>query len=337
MIWWILNPERSRFTRCLAHFAEAGTNEPAGGGAGAAIAVLPGNATQQQGGGNGNGAAGAGAHGANGAAQGGGNEGEAEPVAPPVQPRRRMGESEAKAIRQRDKYKALFKDTLAQVGIDPESVEIEQTDDPARPWAVKGIEQVATAAGAGGAAAGGAAATQQQRDAAKARLTAPLRRQNGALQKQIEALTAELRKRAIVEPIRAACKRLRAIDDENGRFSQIVQLLEPVFAVQVEYDDESGAVQVAIEPHDQAGNVMTNGRGEISTIDDVVDHFLTKFPKFRQSVFAPGPGAGGAATRINGANGNGVQPTPRAAPQPAGDNDEMAQKFHALFPRPRVT
>lgn len=244
---------------------------------------------------------------------GSGGPGGAAPVATPAAP---AGDDRlSKVLGERKKARQAFRHLLRGLGVDPDSVKVVNTGDPANPIRIEGVGDldarlsVARAAtGAAGGVAGkpGKGATSVELAQSKA-TTEALRRQNAALVTFIKRTT-------LVEPIRAACAKYHAIDDDGGKYEDIVNQIAPSGRVDVDFDIEDAAAQPEVRVYfvgrDGSTPLINAATSEPATADSLVLEFLTKRPKYRQANFRSGPGAGGSQVGTAPRRVPGIQTTP---------------------------
>lgn len=233
------------------------------------------------------------------------------------------GAALAKALKERKKAKALANTLLRALGIDPETVKQVPTGDPANPYRLEGVPNLDTVLTVARAAVGGTGGNGGGRGkAAQTVEVATLNAQVATLKKQIAALVKFITRTAVVEPIRAACVKYHAIDDDGGQFEDIVTALASHFRPNVELDLEDAEaepdVSVLCVQRDGQTPFINPATNQPHTPDSLVLDFLTRRPKYRQAQFRAGPGAGGAAvgntprraagvtTTLNG-NGNSAE------------------------------
>lgn len=193
------------------------------------------------------------------------------------------------AIRRRKKAESGFRMLVAAIGGDPELVEIVQKPNTRQgqnpEYEIRGLEETIPAFAANPPSSRPAAA--QQNAQSQARLN-KLQKQNDALRKHLVDL-------AMVQPIRSACVRQHAIDDDGGLFEDIVNALRPRLRERFEdAADDSGDLVVFVDVIDpKTGEPQFNANGDALTPEDLVKDVLTKKPKFREAEHrATGPGAG---------------------------------------------
>lgn len=239
-------------------------------------------------------------------------------------------------LRERKKLRAAWKAMLRGMGLDPETVTIRNTGDASDPVRIEGIPDldqrlalaraVGTGTGTGkkGNVSVELATAQSQRDTFK---------------KQVDALVRYIKRTALIEPIRAECVRQHAIDDDDGRFDDIVSQLAPSGKVEIEFDTDD----VTAEPEVSVYYVGADGKtplvtqsGAPATAATLVADLLTKRPKYRQSNFRSGPGAGGSQVGTNSNGSNGTNGKGRAVGQavttparPGTGNPQEDQREHS--------
>jgi hypothetical protein len=228
----------------------------------------------------------------------------------------------------RKKFQGAFKALLRMIGVDnPDAVKIKKTADPVTPWIIEGIEDLeqraaaARMAGELGFSGGGGQRRGRQQQQTQTGTVTPqqLQVQVAAYKAQIGGLTNYIKRTAVIEPLRAACVKYGAIDDDSGRYSDIVNSLAARFRPEVEFDSDNASAEpsVRLDYVDESGQPFIDpNTGVAPTPDAVVSDFLTKRPKYRQANWRAGPGAGGAAV--------GVQRRP-SAPLVTGNNNQQAQ------------
>lgn len=217
------------------------------------------------------------------------------------------------ARRARDRAKGAYRAILSRLGIDPTDVKIVETGDANNPFEVEGIDddvadQIRELLGNreddddeknNGKKKGDA---DEQK---KKRIVRPYEKKIEKLQKTVNALTQWVEENAIVAPIRDAARKHGAVDDDGGKFNDIVRLLKPQLKPTVVFndDDEDHPVSVVIKAFDEFGDELIDDAGNHRTADWLVSDLLNRRPKFKQSNFVPGPGAGGH--RVGGGNNGG--------------------------------
>lgn len=217
------------------------------------------------------------------------------------------------AIRERDKAKQVNRTLMDALGLETEWIDDEEKPGRRKPN-IKGLDRIKTLMQK---QSDDEEETQKKKgdwDSKKRQLTDQHNQQLTAVKtthkRQIDARDGFIKRLAVVEPIRQACVAEHAVDDDSGKFEDIVALLSPRIKVEIDEDDETGDIAVKVQPIGDDGKVMTNKKtGEPLTIQEVVAEFLTKRPKFRQSRFARGAGTGnwngnGSNGRAVGGNGN---------------------------------
>lgn len=236
------------------------------------------------------------------------------------------GAALAKALKERKKAKALANTLLRGMGIDPEQVKTVSTGDPANPLRIEGVpdlDQRLTLARAVGSAGGGAGRGKGAQSVEVATLTAQV---NGA-RKQIAALIKFINRTATVDPIRAACVKYHAIDDDGGQFEDIVNALAPFFRPNVEIDPEDAEAEpeVSVLCVQRDGTPYINpATNQPHTPDTLVQAYLTRKPHMRQANFRGGPGAGGSTVGSNPRRPAAVQTTPNGNGNGNGDYDDSS-------------
>jgi hypothetical protein len=215
---------------------------------------------------------------------------------PPARRVKTYDQNEFNAVtRARDKAKKSLHALIRTLGKEPDEVTIVETDDPENPFTIEGLEDVVDALQKNG---GDSEAKKRASAEAKNRLTRPLQRKIEAGVKREKALIAFIEKNMIVAPIRAACAAENIVDDDDGKYSDVVSLLKSRFKTNVYIDeddrDASATVEVTAlaEDSDQPIDNATGDPWEDAR--KLVRELASKKPKFRKSEFRGGPGAGGA-------------------------------------------
>lgn len=204
-----------------------------------------------------------------------------------------------KAFKARDKAKAQAMATVGlfaqAMGIDPDEVRIEETGDKDNPYKLVGpnLEELsATLAEARKTKAGKGKWEDREKELVEThgRKVATLTKNH---QRELSARDAWIEQQAVIDPIRSACVAEKAIDDDEGQFSDIVALLRPRVRVERSVDEESGNLNLKITVLGDDGKPMLDGKGNAATVRQLVADLLSKRPKYRQAQYRSGPGAGG--------------------------------------------
>lgn len=250
-------------------------------------------------------------------------------------PRRTPGEIAAIA-KQRDKAKGAYRATLRALGIDPDEVEIVETGDPNDPYRINGLEDVAEIVRASRDTAGagdddGGRPKDQKEIARRKRLTAPLEKRIKGLEREKTALIKFIRDNFVRTEIRSAARELHAVDDDGGAFADIVDLTEKRFKIDVEIDDDSHEARAMITTLDDLGEPATDDLGNALSPKAIVADLLKRKPKFRESNFVPGSGAGDRRAQVAGTPGARAR-APIAAP--AEKTRDAVHGFFGKRPEP---
>lgn len=201
-----------------------------------------------------------------------------------------------KAFKDRDKAKAGIKLFAKTLGIDPDDVEIEPTDDKENPYKLvaPGLDDIATIVADAKKNKRGTVKWEDRETELNTAHQKKLQKAVGEKQTEVESRDNWIKGAAVVDPIRAACVAEKAIDDDGtGNFDDIVALLTPRVRVDTKTDEETKQLKVIVTPIGEDGLPMTDKDGKPVAVRQLVADFLTKRPKYRQSGFRPGPGAGG--------------------------------------------
>jgi hypothetical protein len=256
-------------------------------------------------------------------------------------PKRTYTETEfVGVVRQRDRSKEAFKALLRSLGRDPEAVEIVETGDPDEPFRVEGEEidelrELASKAAGEAATPKSAEAKRRIEEQRRKRIVGPVQRKLDAANRRNAALVSWIQENAVAAPLRLACRDEEIVDDDDGQFADVVELLSKRFVVRVDLDedDPTSDVVVTLDTVDGEGQPIRGADGEPLTPREMVADLAKKKPKFRKSGFRPGTGAGGhvAAARAAGANGNGNGSNHGNRPAPRGGENPTVKKAAANY------
>jgi hypothetical protein len=220
-------------------------------------------------------------------------------------PPRTYSAGEVAAItKERTKYRKQMKSLAKSLGIDPESLEFVETNDPENPYEVQGeaFEELREAAEKMRSAPGDTGAKKRDLEEKKRRIQLPIIRERDAARAERDALKKWVQSNAVGAPIRLACRESNAIDDDGGKFQDIVNLLSPRMPVNVSWDEDDRTATVSIPVLDENGDPLANATGDpMRDAKILVDDLLKRKPKYKQANFRPGPGAGGANGHGEGA------------------------------------
>lgn len=238
------------------------------------------------------------------------------PAAPPAgfYPAAQYRETE----KRRKKYTTAFQGIIRKIApdVDMKNVKVRFTSDPENPVVIDGIPDLDVRLNAASTIAQASGTSRRSNQAAPQ--VSELQAQNAALRRMNAALVDYVKHASIIQPMRAACMRHGAVDDHNGQFTDIVNFLSPRAETNVEIDpeDDNAPVAVSIVVKDENGNPAVDPKtSQPLTIDQMVEQFLTRYPKYRSTNYRPGPGAGGAGmpVRRNGVVVSNGQATNRTA------------------------
>jgi hypothetical protein len=252
-----------------------------------------------------------------GAAAGGGGEKKDPPPNPDLIPRAEAQQ----AFTARDRAKAeknaavqLFAETL---GIDPALVKIEDTGDKDKPFKLSapGIEEIAGVVKEHRSKGGNATKWADRETELNTAHQRRIQETTELANKRVGARERYLEQLAKVEPIRGACAAEGALDDDGGKYEDLVALLAPRVRIEHKEDVDDQSKDITYVPKitvlNEDGTIMTDKtKGTPATVRDLVRDFLTKRPKFKKAGIRSGPGAGGYGadrlkTQTSTHNGNG--------------------------------
>lgn len=204
-------------------------------------------------------------------------------------------------IQERQRARRALKSVFTSLGISPDHVKIEggTGNIPIKFVSIiDGSDLTPKLQGAAAYIAGGGAPPKGANQ--NAVLVAQLQGENGSLKKKNTALIAFIKRTAVIEPLRAACIKHHAVDDDNGQYSDIINILAPLFVVDVGFDedDESAEPEITVTPMNAGTPMMNATTNVLHTPDTLVDDLLTRKPKFRISTFRPGPGRNQNNSRV---------------------------------------
>lgn len=218
-----------------------------------------------------------------------------------------------RAFKSRDQAKAGLRLLAATVGIDPDDIRVvPNPDDKENPYKLEcdGIEDlgklVADARKAKKAKKGKKGGEGEEEDGADddAGWAERERELTGSHKEQLtkvktkaktreDALFAFIDDRVVTAELRAACAAEGAIDDDGGKYEDLVELIRKRVKVDRAFDDESGQFTHKVTALKSDGSPLLDGNGGPATPRQLVKAFLDEKPKFRQANFRSGPGAGG--------------------------------------------
>lgn len=210
----------------------------------------------------------------------------------------RLGE----ALRERKKARGAFRALISLLGFDPEKVKIVNTGDPSNPYRIEGAPDIESRLAIARAAGGATNGNGPRGKGIPTVEVATLNAQVASLRNQVNALVVYIKRTAVVEPIRAACVRHHAIDDDAGAFDDVVTQIAPRFKVDVDFDSEDANSVPEVRVYAVDGNgapLIDSTTTQPATPDSLVAEFLGKRPKYRQANFRGGPGAGGSRVGID--------------------------------------
>lgn len=187
----------------------------------------------------------------------------------------------------RDRLKRELKAVLKALNVDPEQVQFVETTDPQNPVAIEGLDEVITKLQSSGGM------TQAEIDSLKSAARASVQRKLDVESKKVAALVDWIKQNGVVAPIQQACTLEGAIDDDDGKFSDIVMQLQGRMPVSVDYDEDSKQAVVTITTLDDDGEPLVKADGSPMTPRDLVADLLKRKPKYRAAEYRGGPGAGG--------------------------------------------
>lgn len=197
-----------------------------------------------------------------------------------------------KAFKERDKAKALFRTALEAIGVDTDSLEVEETGDKEHPYKIKSLDEVAQLV---------SEARKNKRSGAK--WEDREKELAGAYQKQAEKLATGhktqlssrdefIRQLTVSDALRSEAAKFvlpDAIDD-------VVRLLESRIKVELVEDEETKKLSVKRTPLNEDGTIMLDPTTQKNaTLESLMKAYVDKRPHLRSTNYRNGPGAGGHA------------------------------------------
>lgn len=218
-----------------------------------------------------------------------------------------------RAFKSRDQAKAGLRLLAQTFGIDPEDIRVvPNPDDKENPYKLEceGIEDlgklVADAKKAAAAAKkkkgnkkdgddpdagddGWAEREKQLTDSHKEQL----KKTREKAKAREDAVSSFVDSRIVTAELRAACAAEGAIDDDGGKYEDLVELIRKRLKVDRAFDEESGEFTLNLKPLKSDGSPLLDGTGGPASVRQLVKVYLDEKPKYRQANFRGGPGAGG--------------------------------------------
>lgn len=203
-------------------------------------------------------------------------------------------------VKERDRFKKQMRAIARTLGIEPDSLEFVETNDPENPLTIEGdeIEELLAAVEKFRADKSGNPGDKKRADdEKKKRLLRPVERRAEVAESKVAALIKWIERNAVIPSIRLACRENQAVDDDGGQYSDIVKLVLPKMPVKVEFDDDDKSANVVTGAMNDDGTDFESATGDpMQDANALVSALLNSKPKFKNANFRPGPGAGGART-----------------------------------------
>lgn len=233
---------------------------------------------------------------AGGGDDGGGNGGSGNPSPAPAPKEKTYTETEFKGVsKARDKFKRQMKALAKTLGVDPETLEFVETDDPDNPFEVRGLEDEIEAIEKARGETNDPKKKKEDAEAKRLRIARPFMRLAEQEKAKAAALQKWIERNAVIASIRLACAKNGAVDDDSGKFADIVEHISRRMIVTVAVEDDSEP-DVTIVARDDEGNEFDGANGDVEhDANLLVSDLLTRRPKYRKAEFRAGPGAGGSS------------------------------------------